>query len=203
MDKTLSRKNFLKLAGCACMCAAAAETTNLIAQTSTTPIPGEKTNERAVKRLEFVDHWLKRFFDVVDQTLDEPTRKKLMTTNGKSCYKSWIQESNQQPKKISFEEWAKTAAERHKNDKGFKLEGRTITMQFNASAETGTNSPERICLCPTAESLPTGLSGTYCSCSLGYVKEMYETTFDRPVEVELLDSVIKGGNRCKFKVTVS
>jgi predicted hydrocarbon binding protein len=52
------------------------------------------------------------------------------------------------------------------------------------------------------ESKPNGLSPTYCLCSLGYVKEMNEQTFGKPVDAELLDSVLQGAKRCRFKVTV-
>jgi predicted hydrocarbon binding protein len=68
--------------------------------------------------------------------------------------------------------------------------------------ETGKSSPEAICLCPMVESKPNGLSPTYCLCSLGYVKEMNEQTFGKPVDAELLDSVLQGAKRCRFKVTV-
>jgi len=32
---------------------------------------------------------------------------------------------------------------------------------------------------------------------------MHERTFGRSCEVELLDSVLYGGKRCRFKITVS
>jgi predicted hydrocarbon binding protein len=53
------------------------------------------------------------------------------------------------------------------------------------------------------ESKPAGLSPTFCLCSLGYVKEMHEQMFMKPVEVELLSSVLRGDPSCKFKITVS
>jgi len=43
----------------------------------------------------------------------------------------------------------------------------------------------------------------FCLCSVGYVKEMHERTFGRSCEVELLDSVLYGGKRCRFRITVS
>ena len=52
------------------------------------------------------------------------------------------------------------------------------------------------------ESKPAGLSSTYCACSLGYVKEMFEQKFGRNVDIEMLDSVLNGGKRCRFKITV-
>lgn len=44
-------------------------------------------NDHAVKRIEFAEGWLRRFFRVLDDTLDEPTRKKVMMANGRSCFR--------------------------------------------------------------------------------------------------------------------
>jgi predicted hydrocarbon binding protein len=52
------------------------------------------------------------------------------------------------------------------------------------------------------ESKPEGMSATYCHCSVGYVQKMNELKFGRSVDVELIDSVLMGGKRCKFKITV-
>jgi len=46
------------------------------------------------------------------------------------------------------------------------------------------------------------LSPTYCLCSVGYVREMHERVLGRPVEVELADSVLRGGKRCRFRMVV-
>ena len=50
---------------------------------------------------------------------------------------------------------------------------------------------------------PAGLLRTFGHCSVGYVKELYEQRFARHVKVELLDSVLYGGKRCRFKITVA
>jgi Family of unknown function (DUF6144) len=163
--------------------------------------PGDATPERAVKRMEFADHWVKRFFDVLDQTIDAESRRKLMMANGKTCFREWIQETKQEIKPINFEQWAEKAANDPKRE-GLRVEGNIIYFQFTGSAETGQESPEGICLCPMVESKPAGMSPTYCLCSVGYVQEMHELRFGRKAEVELLDSVLRGGKRCQFKITV-
>lgn len=204
-NQTMDRKAFLnafgKLGICTCLCAAATGMQAALIQEETRTKPGEKTKDRAVKRMEFADHWVKRFFDVIDQTLDEETRKKLMAANGRACYQEWIRDTRQEIKQVDFDQWAEEAGKKIKQE-GFKIEGNVIYFQFNSSAETGGSSPEEICLCPMVESKPEGMSPTYCHCSVGYVKEMYELKFGRSVEVELIDSVLKGGRRCKFRITV-
>ena len=202
--KAMDRKGFLKAVGkagaCACVCAAAGAAPALMTRAAESG-PGAKTGERALKRIEFSDKWVKRFFDVVDQTLDPATRMKLMMANGSACFGSWIKESGKEIKPVEFEKWAAEAAKAPARP-GFKVEGNTLWFQFDQSAETAGAAPESVCLCPMAESKPAGLSATYCFCSLGYVKEMYGRRFGRDVEVELLESVLSGGKRCRFKVTV-
>ena len=211
----MNRSQFLKSVGkvgvCACAAAAglktalAAEPEVAFATHAAAPVqakPGDTTPERAVKRMEFSDLWVKRFFNVIDRTLDPETRKKLMMANGQNCYQDWIQETKQKIDPIDFEKWAERVAQRPPRE-DLKVEGRTIFYQYSGSAETGAASPEGVCLCPMVESKPAGLSPTYCQCSVGYVKETFDLRFGRPVQVELLDSVLRGGKRCKFKITVS
>ncbi|HQT92614.1 MAG TPA: DUF6144 family protein, partial [Candidatus Kryptobacter bacterium] len=59
------------------------------------------------------------------------------------------------------------------------------------------------CLCPLVESGPEGLSGTYCDCSVGYVREMFRTYTGKAVSVELLESLKRGGRTCRFGITVN
>jgi hypothetical protein len=150
--------------------------------------------------MEFAENWVVRFFDVLDANLDARTRKKVMMANGKACLLSWQKAANRQPgmEALTLQTFAKQVKE--KGSKGYQIEGNVIYFQFNAAAETGSLSPENHCLCPLVEARPSGLSPTYCLCSLGYVKEMHEQIFKRPVEVELLSSVLRGDPRCKFKI---
>jgi hypothetical protein len=200
---TMNRKSFLKSLGKAgaCACAAAGGLRTALALAPEQAKPGDMTPERAVKRMEFADHWVKRFFDVLDQTIDPESRRTLMMANGKTCFREWIQETKQEIKPINFEQWAEKVAKDPKRE-GLRVEGNVIYFQFTGSAETGQESPEGICLCPMVESKPAGMSATYCLCSVGYVKEMHELRFGRKADVELLDSVLMGGKRCRFKITV-
>ena len=87
-------------------------------------------------------------------------------------------------------------------DGSYRVDGDAIYFQYVSAAETGQASAEGACLCPLVESKPAGLSSTYCQCSVGYVKAMHELLLNRTVEVKLVDSVIMGGKRCQFKLTV-
>lgn len=189
----------------ACMCAAAAGMRTALAGQTAAPAskPGDKTPERAAKRMEFVDGWVRRFFEAIDQTLDEPSRERLMTANGRSCYAAYAGAPKKQPGPDAVEELRAWIAKDGKKQ-GYALEGQAISFEFVGSAETGQASPESVCLCPTAEAQKAGsFSPTYCLCSVGYVQEMHERLLGRPVKVELVDAVLRGGKRCKFRMTIA
>lgn len=152
--------------------------------------------------MEFAEKWVVRFFDVLDTHLEEMTRKKIMMANGKSCLPAWQQAMKQVPRaqELTLEDFTKRVKEKGNSD--YQIVGNVIYFQFSAAAETGKPSPENHCLCPMVETKPAGLSPTYCYCSLGYVKEMHEQLFRKPVDVELVSSVLRGDARCRFKITV-
>jgi predicted hydrocarbon binding protein len=59
------------------------------------------------------------------------------------------------------------------------------------------------CLCPIINKIPTGMiSSTFCNCSRGWVKELFEGAIEKPVEVILEESITKGNSRCKLRVNI-
>jgi len=203
IERTLDRKQLLKSAGtfgaATCLCALGAS--RLLGDEIPDTAPGATTAARAVKRMEFSDLWVRRFMNVLDGTLDEATRAKVMAANGSACFREWIASEGRTVTRVPFETWAASVKQRPA-DNSLRVEGNTVFMEYTSSAETGGPSPEGVCLCPMVESKPAGLSRTYCQCSVGYVREMYEQTFGQPVTVELVESVLYGGARCRFKITV-
>ena len=206
-QRSLKRKDFLAAMGKAgaCMCAAAAGMRAAIAGPTPpqAPKPGDKTAERAAKRMEFVDGWVRRFFAALDKTVDEASRRKLMVANGRACFAAYAGPPKKTPGPDALEKFKAWIADQGKA-RGYSIEGNVISFEFVGSAETGQASPENVCLCPTAEAQKAGeISPTFCHCSVGYVQEMHERMLGRPVEVELVDSVLRGGKRCKFRMTAA
>lgn len=59
------------------------------------------------------------------------------------------------------------------------------------------------CHCPRIrEALKTGetISPTYCYCGAGFYKGIWEEILQRPVGVEVLESVLQGGDVCKIAI---
>jgi hypothetical protein len=232
MDPAINRKEFLSgLGKCclgSCMCAAALGASSAFGSDSTgadstrtaPETAGQGAGEaakgagssetgattpaappRSQARIEFAEKWVRRFFDVLDTTLDPATRKKVMLAAGRACFLEYIKESGQEIKPTTVE-WLAAWAAKNATDGSMRVEDNVIYYQYMSAAETGLPSEEGACLCPLVETKPAGLSGTYCLCSVGYVQQWHEMMLDRPVEVELLESTLTGGKRCKFKITV-
>ena len=56
------------------------------------------------------------------------------------------------------------------------------------------------CGCPLVRNKVVDLTGTFCFCSRGWVKKIFETLFKKPVNVELEKSIGLGDKICKFVV---
>lgn len=211
MSQTMNRKEFLTRCGlgsCACvlglssLCADEQKPAAPAQPTAPAEAAAEKPKRpRSEERIEFAEKWVVRFMGVLDAALDAGARRKVMMANGKACLLAYLKEIGRTVQPVTLEEYAAQVKARVK-DGSTRVEGNVITMQFSTAAETGLPSEEGACLCPLVETKPTGLSPSYCDCSLGYVQAMHELKLARPVEVELTESVLRGGKRCKFKITV-
>jgi hypothetical protein len=196
----MNRKEFLRTVGTAgavggaltvlgsgCHCAFAAA--DQVAPEKGTP---------AQKRVEFAQGWAKRFFDALDTEVDEKTRIKLMEANGRACFIFSLHGSKLEPMPIDT---AIQKAQAYVGKENAWREGNTIYFNYVKNPD-GLRIEDGYCLCPLVESGPPGLSGTYCACSVGYVGEMFKMALGRPVHVELLESLKRGGKRCRFKITL-
>jgi len=161
-----------------------------------------KKTQRSEQRIAFGEEWVVRFMGVLDSTLDDATKKMVMEENGRRCYHNWTKESGRKIKPVTLEQYKKWVG-KHESDGSIRFEGNVIHFQYMSAAETGLPSKEGECLCPLVESKPKGLSAIYCHCSVGYVKEWHERLLRRPVDVELVESVLNGGKRCRFKITLA
>ena len=56
------------------------------------------------------------------------------------------------------------------------------------------------CFCPFVDKSITPSS--FCNCSLGYNKEVFETIVNKPVKVQLGQSILRGGNSCDVLIEI-
>jgi len=191
--------------GLACGCVVGLQATGMLE--SVIPLHKESAadpNETPCnEKMDFTQKWVKRFFDILDQQIDEKTRKKLMLANGAACAKGAYGEITTS-KPASPEEIDKTIAlwQQKLGKENIYRQDNTVYFNYVGNSK-GLKISDGYCLCPVIENGPATLSPTYCQCSAGYVQYMFQRmiTF-KPVEVELLESLRGGGKACRFKVMI-
>lgn len=149
--------------------------------------------------------WVKDTMSRLDSTVDEETRIHIMEKCGRNCAsinKRVIESAKNRRKKFkdldTFLE-----AEQRKPMKGTRLhqEGNILYQYYTPHAFT---QPMR-CYCSLLRGLPkdTSVSLTYCHCSKAFVQTLWESVLEKPVKVELLQSVVSGDSECKFAIHLS
>jgi hypothetical protein len=151
------------------------------------------------KRMAFAQTWAKRMMDNLDSEIDEPARVRLMHANGRSCYRGSHQTPFPGGVDAFIEQVKKWAGAR---PSPIRREGDIVYFDY-VQNPAGLKESDGWCLCPLVEKGPEGLSGTFCECSVGYVTEMFTGIVGKPVRVELLESLKRGGKGCRFKVYLS
>jgi len=196
----MKRRKFLESMGkCAIgtgLCSLLATTEASQTQDTNTQSPGHSCKER----IEFAEGWLKNFMKIIDETVDDQTKCKIMEANGRACALDYLKSIGREIKPVPFEEWIATV--KKQRSRSTQVEGKTIYFTYMKNYQ-GLDAPEDFCLCPFVESKPEGLSATYCHCSVGYIKELFGQTFGKPVKVELIESVLRDNKRCKFKIELA
>lgn len=142
--------------------------------------------------------WVKGAMDRLDSLVDEKTRIQIMEGCGYKCSevnKRVIEQAKARRRKCaSMEDFLES--ELRKPMKGTRLvrEG-NILYQFYTPSVFGMR-----CYCALVNSLEGHISQTYCHCSKAFVKRLWETVLERPVKVDLTQSVLTGDDECKFEI---
>jgi len=124
--------------------------------------------------------------DSIDEHLDVDARMRLMESCGRACANSTAIEAAEQCRGdlakflTKFRSWV--------GKENVRQEDREIYLVY----------PK--CLCQLQADIPEALAETYCHCSCGWLKAMFETVVGNPVEVELESSIRRGADTCRFVV---
>jgi len=156
----------------------------------------EKTDKRKTAK------WVKNAMAKLDASVDEKTRVQIMQNCGYNCAKKnskVIERAVARRKKYaSVNDFLE--AEQQKPMKGTRLarEGNILYQFYTPQAFT---RPMR-CYCSLLRGLPNDdtVSKTYCNCAKGFVEKHWENILEKPVKVDLLQSVVAGNKECKFAI---
>ncbi len=131
--------------------------------------------------------WIGTLMENLDEMVDEKTKIKVLENCGRSCIPQ------------AFLKKAANIKAKSKDDNEFldklgkiwkhlKRDGDKIFVVYNQ------------CYCPMVKSYKGELSKSFCNCSRGWVKELFESTTGKPVTVVLEKSIRQGDDICRFRV---
>ena len=130
--------------------------------------------------------------DVLDRGVDEKTRWAIMEACGRQCIGASTLEK----------------ARRLQHDaQGLdvllnRLNAAHIGGGYLDLAEDGIHAAYNRCYCGSVSKAKEPFSATYCHCSCGWLRQLFETVLEKQVEVELLSSIIQGDDRCRFLIHI-
>lgn len=156
----------------------------------------EKTSKRKMAE------WVKDAMERLDTLVDEKTGIQVMENCGYNCalvHKRLIERAKTRRKRYqSIDKFLE--AEQRNPGLGSRLvrEGDVLYQFYTPQSST---RPMR-CYCSLLRGLPAdeGVSLTYCHCGKGFVKRFWEEVLERPVKVELMQSVVSGAQEFKFEI---
>ncbi|MGD2090331.1 MAG: hypothetical protein PVH61_29410 [Candidatus Aminicenantes bacterium] len=139
------------------------------------------------KKQKCLHEWLANLMKNMDTHLEEETKIKLMEECGRSCAQNSIKEE----------------ALKYQG----KLDDWLGKMKKWVGVKNIHQQQDRIqvvydkCFCQLVQDIPPILSASFCHCSRGWLMEIFETVLEKPVTVEMEDSIMKGGKQCRFSVS--
>jgi hypothetical protein len=136
---------------------------------------------------QFIHNWVSNLMKSMDSHLDETTKIKVLEECGRSCAKNNIKKEALKFKG-KLDDWLSKMKQWVGKD-NIQKEKNCVRVIYNK------------CFCTMVKDIPPILSGTYCNCSRGWLLEIFETVLEKPVEVRLEDSIMKGGKQCCFTIS--
>ena len=139
----------------------------------------------------FLTEWLKTLLTSMEKHLDEETRLKIFRETGGFCARAHATELFKKLKETTdnFDKFLVAVNKELKGTSWKKINDKTLKVIYNQ------------CYCPIVASgihkLPI-----QCDCSVGWIKENLEMVLEKPIEVTLMESILRGGSKCEFKVDI-
>jgi len=177
----MDRKEFFatSLKGTLGCCALALFDGTASAQTVT---PSEADREK-----EFVTNWMTDLFDTMDAELDEKTKVRLIAGCGRGCFRRFqFKQDIARLGKGSVE----SLLEAYKKNFEVWREGGLVHIRYGAV--------NKQCYCPAARYHPAKPHDMHCECTRATHQTIFETALGRPIRVEIVESLRRGGTTCHF-----
>ena len=133
---------------------------------------------------------IQAMMELLDGKVTADTRKELMQTCGRRCICTSILNKviRLQNRAADLDDLLNLLNEAHIGGGHLRRKGDIIHAEYHR------------CYCGSVSKTKARFSPTYCQCSCGWYRQLFETILRRPVTVELLGSIIQGDSHCRFEI---
>jgi len=149
----------------------------------------DATDELAMARNEaaFVRNWVADLLDTMEEQLPREARIRLIEGCGRGCFRR--------------HEFKRAIAEQGRGDvdrlvaaykKNFEVwrDGETVHVRYGETSSR--------CYCPVVKDRSPRADDLHCECTRSTHQSIFETALGRPVPVEVVESLRRGGRTCHF-----
>jgi predicted ArsR family transcriptional regulator len=134
--------------------------------------------------------WIVALMDELDKKVDERTLAQVLEQCGRQCQsQSAIKKARSlHIKSKSTDEFLDKLGKYYKH---LHKEGDKVYLVYPR------------CFCSQVNKIPRGtLSATYCSCSRGWAKALFEGALGKSIDVIIEKSIFKGDSECRLRVVL-
>lgn len=139
--------------------------------------------------MKHIHKWICALISNLDVKVDEKTKISLLESCGRACITESmkIRAKRAKKKSNSNEEFLENLSKVWGH---LKLRGKDIYVEYPR------------CYCPIVASYKGEIPKSWCNCSRGWIRELFEQVLEKPVKVQIEKSVKQGDNICQFKITI-
>lgn len=182
----VNRSEFLKCcAAGVCSCGALVSAAPVQAETSTLNV------EQLQGQLEASRVRYAKLISILEKNLDGATLRRIFDSLGRECARQF--------RSRTFDKYKGDLPGFLKSVEG--LDGWAVKTEYDEAAgiiRVFDRGPH--CSCPLVKEGLT--SGAQCDCTLGWQRETYSAILGKPVDAEVEESILRGGKRCVYRMTV-
>lgn len=146
-----------------------------------------QVNQQLKADKEFIQQWLTDLLDSIEKNLDRETQVKLVEACGKSCF-------SRHKFKTDIAEKGKgdidKLIEAYKENFGVWREGNEVHVRYGKVSKK--------CYCPAANYRPAKPNELHCECTRMTHQSIFETALGRPIKVDIVETLRRGGVTCHF-----
>jgi predicted hydrocarbon binding protein len=139
------------------------------------------------QKTKFIHNWVSNLLKIMDEHLDEKKKFSLLEECGRACAESHVKAETLKHKG-SVDSWL-GVLKKWVGSENVQMHNNGVRVMYSK------------CLCPLVQDRASLLSKTYCNCSRGWLKETFETVLERPVKVEIEDTIMQGCKKCRFLIS--